>query len=159
MHGQSDITHDNTSHINPFNPDNGELVNLSTVIAAPPELAKDLLLANKVGEEAYETFKKEPREANVKSKQFHDKITQLKIFSDIQKSSKNSGTSKEVVLKADRRLFGQMIIIAESKELHTTDVLAHPLGPLPWALASGDKSLCKNNKAALARIGKKCVSS
>ena len=32
-----------------------------------------------------------------------------------------------------------------------SDVLAHLLGPLPWALASSDGSLRKNNKAALAR--------
>ena len=30
-------------------------------------------------------------------------------------------------------------------------VFAHPLGPLPWALANGDGSLRKTNKAALAR--------
>ena len=32
-----------------------------------------------------------------------------------------------------------------------SDVLSHPLGPLPWALANGDGTLRKTNKAALAR--------
>ena len=32
-----------------------------------------------------------------------------------------------------------------------SDVLAHPLGPLPWALANGDSTMRKTNKAALAR--------
>ena len=31
------------------------------------------------------------------------------------------------------------------------DVLAHPLGPLPWALANAYGSLRKRNKAALTR--------
>ena len=32
-----------------------------------------------------------------------------------------------------------------------SDVLYHPLGPLPWALASADESLRKTNKALLAK--------
>ncbi|KAG0693191.1 hypothetical protein GWK47_027597 [Chionoecetes opilio] len=44
-----------------------------------------------------------------------------------------------------------MILVAENRKLKMSDVLAHPLGPLPWALASGDGSLRKTNKAALAR--------
>jgi len=31
------------------------------------------------------------------------------------------------------------------------DVLAHPLGPLPWAIANGDGTLRKTNKAKLAK--------
>ena len=38
-----------------------------------------------------------------------------------------------------------------------SDVLSHPLGPLPWALANGDGTLRKTNKAALARKLKKQV--
>ena len=38
------------------------------------------------------------------------------------------------------------------------DVLAHPLGPLPWALANADGPLRKTNKAALAKELEKNVS-
>ena len=55
------------------------------------------------------------------------------------------------MLKADRALFGQMVIIAENRQLHMKDVLCHPMGPLPWALSSVDRSLQKTNKAALAK--------
>ena len=34
-----------------------------------------------------------------------------------------------------------MIIIAEKRKLKMSEVLCHPLGPLPWALASADGSL------------------
>ena len=44
-----------------------------------------------------------------------------------------------------------MIIIAESQKLKMGDVLAHPLGPLPWSLAATDGSLKKTNKAVLGK--------
>ena len=34
-------------------------------------------------------------------------------------------------MKADRRLFGNMVLIAQSRKLEIRDVLSHPLGPLP----------------------------
>lgn len=62
-----------------------------------------------------------------------------------------------MIIKADRALFAQMILIAENRKLQISDVLCHPLGPLPWALASDDGSIRKNNKAALANELKKSV--
>lgn len=61
------------------------------------------------------------------------------------------GLAKEAILKADRNLFGQMILVAENRKLQRSDVLTLPLGPLPWSLASGDGSIRTTNKAALAR--------
>ena len=76
----------------------------------------------------------------------------LKTFGDLSKKMKvHKGTSKEVIIKADRALFAQMIIIAENRKLKMNDVLCHPLGPLPWSLASADGSLRKTNKASLAK--------
>lgn len=145
------------SWLNPFNSDQGDLVSLSTAAAAPPDVAKDLLEAHKIGEEAYQAFKQERLEADpnpqTPSKQFYDTMTKkkLKSFSDIRKKPRAQGSAKEVVLKADRKPFGQMILVAESRKLHMSDVLAHPLRHLPWTLANGDGSLRKTNKAALAR--------
>ena len=59
------------------------------------------------------------------------------------------------MLKADRNLFGHIILVAQSRELHMRNMLSHPLGPVPWALANVDGSLRKTNKAILAReLGK-----
>ena len=44
-----------------------------------------------------------------------------------------------------------MVLVAESRHLRMNDVLSDPLGPLPWALANGDGTMRKTNKAALAR--------
>ena len=30
------------------------------------------------------------------------------------------------------------------------EVLSHPLGPIPWSLATSDGKLCKTNKAVLS---------
>ena len=149
-----------TSWLNPFSPDQEELVSLSTAAAAPADVARNLLDAKKIGEQAYRVFKEENLQADATSGQFHHKITKkkLKTFSDIRKKSRSQGHGKEVVLNADRKLIGQMILVAKSRTLHMSDVLAHPLGLLPWALANGDGTLRKTNKAALARELEKSVS-
>ncbi|KAJ8388288.1 hypothetical protein AAFF_G00135490 [Aldrovandia affinis] len=54
-------------------------------------------------------------------------------------------------MKVDRKLFAHMVLVAESRHLQMSDVLSHPLGPLPWALANRDGTLRKTNKAVLAR--------
>jgi len=56
----------------------------------------------------------------------------LKTFSDMRKKRRSQGRAKEVVLQADRRLFGQMVIIAESRKLQMSDVLA-----IHWGLYLG----------------------
>ena len=86
--------------------------------------------------------------------QFHDKITKkrLKTFSDIRnKTSTSACNSNNVILQADRNIFAHMVLMAESRHLRMSDVLSHPLGPLSWALANGDGTMKKTNKAALAR--------
>ena len=42
-----------------------------------------------------------------------------------------------------------MALISQSRRLDMPSVLANPLGPVPWALASTDGTLRKTNKAAL----------
>ena len=61
------------------------------------------------------------------------------------------GTTNEIIVRGDRRLFAQMIVIAETRKLTMSSVLSHPLGPLPWALASPDGSLRKNNNGTFAK--------
>ena len=58
---------------------------------------------------------------------------------------------KDVILKADRRLFGNMVLVATSRNLDIREVLKHPLGPLSWALSYCVGTLKKTNKSTLAR--------
>lgn len=64
---------------------------------------------------------------------------------------KESRTSKEIILKEDRNLFAQMILITKNRKLQMNEVSSHSLGPLPWALSTADESLRKTNKAALKK--------
>ena len=50
----------------------------------------------------------------------------------------------------DQAQFAQMIIIAGNLTLKMNDVLSHPLGPRPWALASDAGLLRRIKKSSLA---------
>ncbi|KAK3751112.1 hypothetical protein QZH41_016239, partial [Actinostola sp. cb2023] len=146
------ITLDNW--ISPFGTEQQDLVCLSTGKLATEQIERDLLQAKDIGEKAYRTFSEQRLESNPAKINFHGKMTKakLKTFSDLNKKMKlRQGTAKEIILKADRALFAQMIVIAETRELSMRSVLSHPLGPLPWALASADGSLKKTNKSTLAK--------
>lgn len=65
----------------------------------------------------------------------------LKTFGDLSKKLKVQGESgKEVIIKVDCELFAQTTIIAENRKLKISDMLCHPLEPLPSALASAEES-------------------
>jgi hypothetical protein len=52
---------------------------------------------------------------------------------------------KDIILKADRNLFGHMVVVAKGRMLDMRKV--HPRGlTIPWALANGDDSLRKTNR-------------
>ena len=46
-------------------------------------------------------------------------------------------------------MFARMIVIAKGRELNMKDVLCHPLGPIPWALANEDSSIRRTEKSRL----------
>ena len=145
--------------LDPFSSVQQDLVCLSTGKVAPPKIEQDLLAAKAVGEKAYEIFRVERLESQPAKIKFHDTIQKAKLqtFTDLNKKVKvKSKTSKEIILKADRNLFAQMILIKENRKLQMREVLSHPLGPLPWALSTADGSLRKTNKAVLAKELQKC---
>ena len=137
-----------------------DLVCLSTGKVAPPKIQQYLLAAKAVGEKAHEIFRVERLESQPPQTKFHDTISREKLqtFTDLNKKVQvKSRTSKEIILKVDRNLFAQMILIAENRKLQMREVLSHPLGPLPWALSTADGSLRKTNKAVLAKELQKSV--
>ena len=75
-----------------------------------------------------------PRQKPAKVK-FHDRLMKgiLKMFSEMGKKKRSCKLSghREIVIKADRKLFAQIIIIAQSQNLQKNDVLKQPLGPIP----------------------------
>ncbi|KAL8594271.1 hypothetical protein ACOMHN_044215 [Nucella lapillus] len=84
------------------------------------------------------------------------KTISLKTFGSTAKRRKTKcadGTT--IILKADRWLFGRMIVMGQSRNLNMKDLMCFPLGPFPWSLAAPDGTLRKTNKAALATNIKK----
>lgn len=55
-----------------------------------------------------------------------------------------------MILKADRSLFGRIIILGQNRRIEVRELLHYRLGPLPWALATPEGFPRKTNKAALA---------
>ena len=53
----------------------------------------------------------------------------------------------EIVLKADRKLFGHIIVVAQTRTFEMKKVLSYHLDLIPWALANADRSLRKTDKA------------
>ena len=104
--------------LDPFSSVQQDLVCLSTGKVAPPKIEQDFLAAKGVGEKAYEIFRVERLESQPAKTKFHDTIPKAKLqtFTDLNKKVKvKSKTSKEIILKADRNLFAQMILIAETE--------------------------------------------
>lgn len=128
---------------------------------ATSDIAEDLATAYKVGEAAYNDFKKTRLESEPPTVvEFHDKLKKqnLKTFTALTKTktvAKGKGT--ETVLRADRNLFARMIIIAESRNVQMQDVLKHPLGSLPASLASNNGFHRKTNKAQLGKELEKLI--
>ncbi|KAG0724550.1 hypothetical protein GWK47_040369 [Chionoecetes opilio] len=89
----------------------------------------------RIGEDAYQAFKEERLETDTPTIQFHDTMTKTKLrtFTNIRMKPRSQGHAKEAILKADRNLFGQMILVSENRKLKMSDVLAHP----PGAFAMG----------------------
>lgn len=92
-------------------------------------------------------------------KKFHDplKTNRLKTFSNMCKKKAFNNNGRSSILKADRSLFGRIIVISQRRNLQMSEVLSHPLGPLPWALASPDGQLRKTNKSTLATLLQKDI--
>ena len=148
------ITMLESNWINPFSSEQQDLLCLSTGKVATNKIEEDLLNAKSVGEKAYQEIRVQRLEVNLPKLTFHDSLKKSKqqTFSELNKKVQvKSKTANEIILKADKALFGQVVIIAENRQLHMKDVLWHPMGPLPWALFSVDGSLRKTSKAALAK--------
>ena len=77
----------------------------------------------------------------------------------MKKSPKIKVSEKEDILKADRNLFARMAVIAQTRSIDMQQVLKHPLGPLPWSLASTNGTIAKTMKSKLAELVEKSVES
>ena len=63
------------------------------------------------------------------------KKAKVNIFTDLNNKIKVKASNNQ---EAEKRLFAQMIVIAECSNLQIGEVLAHLLGPVPRTLAKPD---------------------
>ena len=131
---------------NHFDPNESEFVSILTGTWAPPDVARDIIDAQNIGMAAYGEFKRDRLEDEIPKAQFHDKIMnkRLKTFSYIRQKT-SASNSNYVIIQAVRNIFAHMVLVAESRHLRMSDVLSHPLGPLPWALDNGDGTMKNTN--------------
>ena len=58
---------------------------------------------------------------------------------------------RELILRATTGLYGNMLMMARTRELDMKEVLKYPLGPLPWSIATPDGFLRKTAKSKLEK--------
>lgn len=126
-------------------------MSIPTAKSAPKDIASELMKACEIGEQCYAIFKNEILEEEPPAKKFQYplKTNKLKTFSDMCKR-KLMSSGRAVILKANRSLFGCIIVMAQRRSIRMEDILCQPLGPLPWTLPTSEGLLRKTNKAALA---------
>ena len=129
-----------------------ELSSISTAQKVPLNVANDLMRARQVGERAYQQLKTERIESSTPKTKFHDplELNKLKTFASLAKQKTVNSNGRALILKADRSLFGRMMIIGQSGKIEVRELLCHSLGPLPWALATPEGFPRKTNKENFA---------
>ena len=113
-------------------------------------MVTDILASKENGDQAFVDFLTKRVSGDKTMKFFYilPKI-KLKLFSTL-KSKKMVTKDKEIMFKADKNLFGMITVISQNRNLDMKEVLSHPLGPIPWSLATSGGTLRKKNKAVLS---------
>lgn len=135
--------------LNPFDTDREHLVCISSGQKVPEDVANDLLKVEDIGKESFEEFL-ETRLKN-KTTKFHNPLTKskLKTFASASKSTPIKSPMNVVKFKAERNVFGQLLILSQEHKVDMEKVLKYPLSPVPWSLSSPDGLPLKTNKATL----------
>ncbi|XP_056105946.1 uncharacterized protein LOC130084505 [Rhinichthys klamathensis goyatoka] len=137
------------SMLNPFDTHQDGIVCLSSGTVAAEEIMRDLLAAPEKGEKAVKEFMDQRLFSPSVDIFAPIKTQKLKTFSDQAKTKKKSAAGKEVILRADKKLFSRLLVIGQSRKIDLREILSYSLGTVSYPLASADGSLAKTNKSAL----------
>jgi len=82
-------------------------------------MSYDLLHACEISEEEFQQFQEERLQSSPPKKKFHEpvKLKKLKAFTSLNKKKAVSTQGRAMMLKADRSLFGRMIITGQSRKI------------------------------------------
>ena len=128
------------------------VVNISSGIMAPPDVANDLLQAYQIGSTHAEKSVHERLCSG--SVGFFDKLqkSKLKTFSSMAKTVAVRANSRDVALEADGSFFSRMFAISTSRNVDLRMVLSFSLSALPLSLASSQGNLNKTTKSSLLPV-------
>ena len=135
--------------LNPFDVYQDGIVCLSSGRVATEEIVKDLLVASEKGENAAQEFIDQRLLSKSVDIFAPIKSQKLKTFKDQVKQKKKSAAGKEVILRADKKLFSRLLILGQSRKVEMREILSYSLGTVSYPLASADGLLAKTNKSAL----------
>ena len=138
--------------VNPFK-DSSELLNIVNATVAPDKITADLMQAHRRGEDAYKQFRLQRLEANPPLKNFYDTLPKMKLktFSETCKMKRVRSNGRDIMLRATTGLFGNILMMAQTRQLDMKEILKFPLGPLPWSLATADGLPRKTAKSTLSK--------
>ena len=102
---------------------------LLSISKAPREVACNLMKAHDIDQQCYSDFKDQCLEKDPPVKKFHDPIVlnKLKSFSSLCKRKQVKSSGRVAILKADRSLFGRIIVLLKGYNLKMEDILSHPI--------------------------------
>lgn len=140
--------------VNPFQVDvKDKLFCLSSGAPATSKIESDLLNADAIGQKAFNEFVTD-RLVN-KSVSFHQPIPRktLSTFSSMkERRNVTSAANKQIEIRAERNLFGQLLMISQENNISLEKTLSFPLSPIPWALATADGLPVKTDKSKLLHL-------
>ena len=141
--------------VDPFqdDPEENDLVNLSSGVVASDDIVADLVGAFDKGNEAFEHFvfnKLLVEEPDI----FHPTAKQkLKTFTSTKKAvSRLTSKGQIVSLKADRSTFARLFMIGQKRSIDVPEMLSFCLGPYPLSLATVVGNICKTTKSKLLQM-------
>ena len=137
---------------NPFCSDvkTSELYCLSSGVPAKLDVANDLLKASDIGRNAMKHFVKTRLVDKTIGFHEHIKRNKLKTFAASQVTKKvTSSKNKVSQIRADRNVFGQLVLLAIQHDVDLELALSFPLGPVPWSFANADGMPTKTDKHTL----------
>jgi hypothetical protein len=140
--------------LNPFQIDvKDNLFCLSSGAPSTSKVEHDLLNVDAMGKMAFHQFIEDRIvEKNIS---FHQPIarTALSTFASMRECKKvKNAANKQIEIKAERNLFGQLLLLSEKNNISREKVLSYPLSPVPWALSTADGLPVKTDKAKLMHL-------
>lgn len=139
--------------VDPFTQDTTDLLNFATGVVLPDDMADALITCTEKGREQMTTFVE--KRVNTNTISFWDSVANLKVKtfqSTTKKLQIKAADEKLITVKADRDLFGRLLIAANARQVNLREVLTYELSPVPYSLVHQDGSLRKTAKSVLASV-------